>query len=206
MVGNTERLETLERWSQRLFVLAGIFLLIAASNRGIAFLLEGVTFNDWVGLAGLFGRLAALVGTGGLALQLEKRNARLGKLGRAVAGIAVVFTIGLLTLAILENAGVTSPIIAVFGLGTFALSFITFALFGIAIIRTGAYSPLIGGLLLLVAGSLLVVFIGQAVVPEGLVGTAIEGVLFVLYLAIGYRLQTATGTSRGTEPVTDTTP
>lgn len=206
MVGDTEQLETLEQWSPRLFVLAGVFLLIAASNRGVAFLVEDVTFNYWVGLAGSFGRLAALIATGGLALQIGKRNARLGKLSRAVAGIAVVFTVGLSSLAILENAGFTHAIIALFGLGTFVLSFITFALFGVAIIRTGAHSRLIGSLLLVVAFSLLVVFIGQTVVPEGLVGTVVEGILFALYLSIGYRLQTEKIPSQGTEPVTDTTP
>lgn len=206
MVGNTEQWETLEQWSQRLFVVAGIFLLIAASNRGLAFLLEDVTFNNWVGLTGLFGRLAALIGTGGLALQLEKRNARLGKLSRAVAGIAVIFTVGLLTLAILKNAGIASPIIAIFGLGTFVLSVITFSLVGVAITRTGAYSMLIGSLLLMVALALLVVFVGQMVVPEGLVGTVMESVLFVLYFGIGYRLRTEHVPVRRTEPVTDTTP
>ncbi|WP_323192523.1 hypothetical protein [Halostella sp. PRR32] len=206
MVDSTEQLESLERWSHRLFILAGVFLLVAASNRGIAFFLENVAFNDWIGLAGLFGRLAALLGTGGLALQIEKRTVRLGKLNRTIASLAVVFTTGLLTLAILENVGVTTPIIAVFGIGTLVLSFVTFSLFGVSIIRTGAHSTLIGSLLLIVALLLLVVFIGQTVVPEGLIGTVIEGLLFVLYLTIGYRLQVEKVPSRRTESVADATP
>lgn len=172
--------------------------------QGGSFFLEDIAFNDWVGLAGLFGRLAALLGTGGLALQIEKRNDRLGKLSRTVASIAVVFTIGLLALAVLENMGVTTPIIAVFGLGTFVLSFVTFILFGVSIIRTDVHSALIGSLLLIAAFSLLIVFIGQMVVAEGLIGTVIEGVLFVLYLTIGYRLQVEKVPSRETGSMADT--
>lgn len=206
MTGDAGRLEALERWGPRLFVVAGVFLLVAASHRGITFLVEGVAFNDWIGLAGLFGRLAALLGTAGLAVRIRNRNAGLGKLSRALVTIAVVFTVGLLTLAVLENAGVTTPAIAVFGLGTFVLSVLTFALFGAAIVRTGGHPPAIGILLLVVAGSLLVVFVGQAVAPEGVVGTVVEGFLFVLYTTIGYRLRDEVTPSRGSRTAPDATP
>lgn len=206
MVVTSDRLEPIQEWAPDLFFVAAVFLLVAASHRGIAFLIDSVTFNDWVGLAGLFGRLAALLGTGGLAVQLGKQNARLGKLSRAVVSAAVIFTIGLLSLAILENMGTDSPVIAVFGLGTFLLSVITFSLFGIGIARTGAYSTSIGGLLLGAALSLLVVFVGQMMFPEGVVGSVMEGVLFLLYLGIGYRLRAEQAPIQRTEPATDTTP
>lgn len=182
--------EVIEDWSPNLFLIAGMFLLITALNRGIAFLFEGYAFNDWIGLAALLGRLAVLLGIVGLSVQVTNRNSRLGKLTLGAAILAAAFTTGLLTLAVLENAGFTTDIIAVFGLGTFLLSVIAFLVVGMTIIRTDAYSRPVGYLLLVGAIALLVVFFGQLVVPEDIVGTVIEAVLFLLYVGLGYLLIT----------------
>lgn len=190
--------DALEQWSPKLFLLAGVFLFITALNRGAAFLLEGYVFNDWVGLAALLGRLAVLLGIAGLALQIANTNHRLGKLTLVGATLAAVFTMGLLALAILENAGFMTAIIAVFGLGTFLLSVIAFLVAGVVVIRTGAYSRPIGYLLLVGAVALLVVFFGQLVVPEAVVGTVIEAILVLLYVGVGYLLRTESAPAKRT--------
>lgn len=182
--------DALAPWSSTLFLLAGVLLLIAAANRGLAVVSDTYAFHDWIGLAVVLGRLAALVGTLGLSVRLVARTSKLGKRSRQVAVLAVVFAAGLLVMAILENAGFSSTFIAVFGLGTFLLSFLTFTVFGVTILRSQAYANAIGGLLLAVAGALLVVFFGQQLVAEEVIGTVVEALLFVLYVAIGLLLRT----------------
>jgi hypothetical protein len=183
--------QTLEDWSPKLFFLAAIFSLVYVLNGGLAFLVESYTFNDWLGLAVLLGRWAALSATAGLSVQLVKRSPRLGKASRAVAALAIVVASALLALAILQNAGSAFAFLPVIGISTFALSAITFSLFGVAILRTGAYATLVGGFLLAVALVLLIIFIGQQFVPVGLIG-ALEGLLALLYFGIGYGLQRRT--------------
>lgn len=182
--------DALETWSSPLFVLAGFMLLIAAANRGLPLVIDTYTFNDWIGLTVVLGRLAALLGTLGLSGALVRRTAKLGKRSRQIAVLANVFAVGLLVMAVLENAGVSSMIIAVFGFGTFLLSLLTFSLFGVGILRTKAYANSVGILLLIVAVSLLVVFFGQQLFAEEVVGTVIEALLFVLYVVIGLLLRT----------------
>jgi hypothetical protein len=199
-------MESLESWSPKLFLLAGIILLVAAANYAVAFLMDGVAFNYWVGLTVLTGRLVSLLAVGGLSVQIANRNPRLGKLSRVVVSVAIVFTSGLLTLAILENVGYSTDIIAIFGLGTILLSLVTYSLFGGGIIRTGAYPTSIGVLLLAATGALLVGFFSQMVLPErliGVIGTVAEGGLFITHIAIGYRLWSEPEPTDRGEPAPD---
>lgn len=99
----------------------------------------------------LLGRLAVLLALGGLSIRIADRSPRLAKWGRGFVSLAAAFTTGLFVLAVLAGLGVTPPLIAVFGLGTFALSFLTYSLFGVGIVRTGAYPTLIGSLMLIAA-------------------------------------------------------
>lgn len=180
----------LKQWSPRLFLLGGVFILVFALHNGMVYLTDA-TFQDWVYPSVLLGRLAVLLGIAGLSVQIANRNPRVGKLGRVVVAVAVGFTIGLLVLGPLEMAGVFStPLIGMVGLGTVVLSVITYALFGVAILRTRAYSPQIGGLLLAAAVALLALFVGLMVLPTRLAGAVGEGALFVLFVSIGYRLRT----------------
>lgn len=179
---------SLERLSPRLFSLAGVLLVVASLSYAVPLLLDGVSFNNWIGLTVLVGRLVSLLAIAGLSAQIANRNPRLGKLCRVVVSVAVVFTSALLTLAVLQNLGTSTPIIAVFGLGTIVLSIITYLLFGVVIARSGAYPTVIGGLLLVATGALLFGFFGQMVLGEGLVGAIAEAVLSVTSLALGYLL------------------
>lgn len=196
----------LERWTPRLFVLASVFLLVGAANSGLAFLDNGYAFDEWVGLVLELGRVAALLGAAGLSVQVAKRNAWLGNLNRVVASLAVVLVTALIALATLETAGILVDPIGVIGLVAYVLSVGTFLVVGIGVVRTGAHSRLIGGLLLANVVALLVVFFGRLVVPLDLLAAVVPGVQVLLYLGIGYDLRGRGIPNRQTAPATDTTP
>lgn len=182
-------LGTLEAWSPRLFLLGGLFELVFAANNGVAFVLEGFTFVDWLYPTVLLGRIAVLFGLAGLSVRVANRNPRAARWSRGILAGAFVLTVGLLGLSLLQVIGVTTPIIAVFGLGTVALTILTYAAFGVVVRRTGALPAPTGGLLLAAAVTVLGVFVGLTVLPTRLVGGVGEGVLVVLFLAIWRQLR-----------------
>ena len=199
---------SLERWSPHLFSLGAVLELVFALNNGLAFLLDGFSFVDWLYPTVLLGRAAVLLGIAGLSVRVTDRSPRIGKWSRIVLALAFVFTLGLLSLSLLEIAGVTimwnSPIFAVLGLGTVALTVITFALFGVLILRSGAFSTATGGLLLAAAVTVVGVFVGLNVLPSRLVGGVGEGVLFILFLVTSLRLRTEFMTTDRPEPASNT--
>lgn len=180
--------ESLENRAPLLFLAAGVLSLVAGVNYGVTELFDSISFNSWVGLTVLLARVASLLGVAGLSVRLRDRNARAGKVSRAVVALAVVCTAALLISAILSNLGVDHPIQAVLGLGTVALSLITYLFFGVAILHTDSHATLVGALLLVAAVSLLFGMFSRVALPIGVVGTAAEGALFVTHVAIGYRL------------------
>lgn len=179
--------ESLENWMPHLFVVAGVFSLVAAANYGVTELFDSISFNSWVGLTVLLARVASLLGVAGLSARILAQSSKVGRLSRAVVVMALLSTVALLTTAVLKNLGIEPPLQAVFGLGTVALSLVTYALFGAAILRTGAYARLVGVLLLGATVALLFGLFGRAVLPVGVVGTVAEFGLFVTHVAIGYR-------------------
>ena len=199
---------SLERWGPHLFSLGAVLELVFALNNGLAFLLDGFSFVDWLYPTVLLGRAAVLLGIAGLSVRVTDRSPRIGKWSRIVLAVAFVFTLGLLSLSLLEIAGVTimwnSPIFAVLGLGTVVLTVITFALFGVLILRSGAFSTATGGLLLAAAVTVVGVFVGLNVLPSRLVGGVGEGVLFVLFLVTSLRLRTEFMTTDRPEPASNT--
>ena len=199
---------SLERWGPHLFSLGAVLELVFALNNGLAFLLDGFSFVDWLYPTVLLGRAAVLLGIAGLSVRVTDRSPRIGKWSRIVLAVAFVFTLGLVSLSLLEIAGVTitwnSPIFAVFGLGTVALTVITFALFGVLILRSGAFSTATGGLLLAAAVTVVGVFVGLNVLPSRLVGGVGEGVLFALFLVTSLRLRTEFMMTDRPEPASNT--
>ena len=199
---------SLERWGPHLFSLGAVLELVFALNNGLAFLLDGFSFVDWLYPTVLLGRAAVLLGIAGLSVRVTDRSPRIGKWSRIVLAVAFVFTLGLLSLSLLEIAGVTimwnSLIFALLGLGTVALTVITFALFGVLILRSGAFSTATGGLLLAAAVTVVGVFVGLNVLPSRLVGGVGEGILFVLFLVTSLRLRTEFMTTDRPEPVSNT--
>lgn len=180
--------ESLETWMPYLLLIAGVFSLIAAANYGVAWLVDSISFNSVVGLTVLLGRVASLLGVAGLSAQILEQNPRLGKLSRVVVVLALLFTVALLSSAVLQNFGTDVSFAAVLGLGTVTLSLVTYSLFGAGILHTGAYAGRVGVLLLGATVALLFGLFGRAVLPIGVVGTIAEFGLVVTHIAMGYSL------------------
>lgn len=208
-IGDTNTLwETIETWSVLLFLVGGVLELLFAGINGVAYLTDVFTYQPWIGLIVLLGRLAFLVGIAGLSVRVATRNPRLGRWGRVVVLLAIGFTSGLVILAALDDFGLfTSPIIAIFGLGSVVSTVVTFALFGVAILRTDAFSPLIGGLLVAAAITLVALFIGLEIlaIPTRLAGAVGEGVFFVILLALWNVLRTESGLENRSDTTHDST-
>lgn len=204
MTGRSGVLRSLEPRSPRLFLLGGVLELVFAANNGLAFLLDGFSFVDWLYPTVLLGRVAVLLGLAGLSVRIADRNPRAGRWSRVVLLVALVLTVGLLTLSSLQVVGVRTPVIAVFGLGTVILTIGTYALFGALILHTGAFSATTGGLLLAAAVAVFGVFVGLTVLPTRLIGGVGEGVLFVLFLAVWRRLGAESTPEGRTDPVSST--
>lgn len=196
--------ESLQTWMPHLFLVAGAFSLVAAANYGVAWLFDSISFNSWIGLTVLLARVASLLGVAGLSARILDRNYRVGKPSRVVVVLALLFAVALLTAAVLGNLGVEPPIMPVLGLGTVTLSLVTYSLFGVAILRTGAHATLVGVLLLGATVALLFGLFGRAALPIGVVGTIAELVLVVTHLAIGYRLLTETAPGDSAELTPET--
>lgn len=171
-----------------LFLLAGVFSLIAGANYGVTSLFDSISFNSGVGLTVLLSRVASLLGVAGLSVLILERNSKLGKLSRVVVVLALLFTVALLSSAVLQISGTDVPFAAVLGMGTVILSLITYSLFGFGILRTDAYATLVGVLLLGATAALLFGLLGRAVLPIGVVGTIAEFGLVVTHIVIGYSL------------------
>lgn len=196
--------ESLEQWTPRLFVLAGIILLVAAVNYAVTFLVDSIEFNAWIGLTVIIGRVVSLLGVAGLSVWIVSRKPRQGKMSRVVVSLAIIITTGLLVSAVLRNLGFEPPLTPVLGLGTVALSIVTYALFGALLLRSDTASPLLGSLLLVAVVALLFALFGRIALPLGVVGIIAEGVLFLAHIAMGYHLRTGPEPEDQVEPAPDT--
>lgn len=201
--------ELLETWSPRLFLVGFALELVFAVNHGLAYLMESVTFIDWIYPTVLLGRLAVLLGLAGLSVRIVTISPRFGKLSRGVASVAVLVTIGFLSLSVLHIVGFTvdftTPIIAALGIGTVALTILTLLLFGVAGIRTDAYSSIVGGLLLVTALAVIgvLVSLGVGVLSTNVIGAVGEGVNAIAFLAIWHLLTAESKEIKSAEPATD---
>lgn len=202
----THTWKSLAAWSPRLFVVAGTLSLVAAVNYAVTFLVDGIAFNEWIGLTVLLARLASLLAVAGLSAGIAIRRPRLGTLGRVVVTLAFAFATVLLAVATMSALGYEPPLAAVFGLGTVALSLLAYSLFGVLVLRSGAHPAPVGWLLLVATAGLLFGLFGRVALPLGLVGTAAELVLAATHVGIGYTLRTRTVPSRSTEPAPESAP
>lgn len=193
-------------WSPWLFVLAALFLFVGAANSGLAYLLDGYVFDRWYGLVLELGRLAALLGTAGVTVEVVDRNARLGNLGRGVSSLAVVAVSFLLALATLEVVGVLADPIGLIGLLAYVLSVSAFLVGGVGVLLTGGHSRSIGALLLSTVAALLVVFFGRLFVPLNLLAAVVPGIQVLVYLGIGYELRAGSSASTQSAPASSATP
>lgn len=184
-----QRWESLESWSPRLFFVGFLLTLVFASVHGVAYLVESFSFIGWLYPTVLLGRLAAFLGVAGLSVQIMQRYPRVGTLSRVIVSLVLLFTTGLVTLSILQTVGVSTPIIAVFGIGTVLLTILTFLLFGIVGVSTDAYPTVVGGMLLVATVAVIFVLVGQGTFSTDFRGAVGEGVLAFAFLANWYVLR-----------------
>lgn len=77
---------------------------------------------------------------------------------------------------------------AVFGISTLVLTVVTFALFGVAVRRAGAYTTLIGGLPMAAIVPLPVVVFGRIAFPVRSLWAMSESALVLVFATLGYVL------------------
>lgn len=200
------RWDSVERWSPLLFLLAGMFLVIAAVMSGMAFLGHGQLFDDWLILPLELGRLAALTGTLGLSVQLARHSPGLGKLGGAVTVLAIGLVGALTASALLTTTGLLSVSMPALGVAAFVLSAGTFLLYGFGILRTRSHPTLVGRLLVVNAAALLVVFFGRILLPLGLLATVVPGAQALVYVTISHSLRSQNLPAQQSTASPDTTP
>lgn len=205
-VGSTQRWEALEGYSPRLFVLAAVFLLVGAANSGLAFVFESYAFDAWGAIVLELGRVAALLGTAGLTVEVTARDRRLGRVARGVTVLAVGVVTLLTAWAALSEAGLLGDPIAAVGLPAWVLSVGGFLLVGVAVVRTEAYARRVGWLLVVNVVALFVVFFGRLVVPLGLVATVVPACQVLLYGSVGYTLHARVEMTAESAPASKPTP
>jgi hypothetical protein len=196
--------KAIEAWSPTLFFVGFVLELIFALNHGAAYLVESVTFFDWIYPTVIVGRLAVLLGLAGLSVGLIELHPRIGKLSRVLLSGAMVFAVGLIATSILQNLGVTTPLIAVFGAGTVVFTLLSFILFGIAGLRTDAFPTVVGGLMLVASVAILFVLLGSGTFSTNIRGAVGESVNAIAFLAVWYVLRSRSTATTTTEQVTDT--
>lgn len=196
---------TLEGWAPRLFVVGFALELVFALNHGAAYLSESVTFYEWIYPSVLLGRFAVLLGLAGLSVSLIEARPRVGKLSRVLLGGAMLFTTGLIALSILDVVGISTPVIAVFGIGTVVLTVLSFALFAVAGLSTDAYPTVVGALMLVATLAVLFVLLASGMFSTNVRGAVGEGLNAAAFLAIWYALSSQGRPTTTADPVAETT-
>lgn len=195
--GGTSRLESMERWSPKLFFLGGVLVLGSATTNGMIFF-GGAPIPEAAGLVlNMAGFVVALVGVLGFYPGLADRTPRVAHLGLAVvaAGIAGIAVLAVWAVAMLTvSAPEPSPVVALLSL---FLMLAGLCLFGLGVLRTDAYPRPAGVLLLAFVAVLVVVFARSIVVggdPSNAFIVVSEGLESAFLLGVGGSLSSPTST------------
>lgn len=146
-------------------------------------------------LFGPTGHLVALVGVLGLYPVLTDRTATLVRAASAVGALAIVSWAVMGVTRTLTVAGVVSGVSdvlpGVFFLIVFGSTILTYVLFGVATLRVGDRSWVVG-LLVLAPGALILAALMASIIAQvtALTGVVIGSGLSVSMLVLGYRLRT----------------
>jgi len=193
-------LEALEGKAPVLFLVAGMLMIVFAANTYLK-TFAGTSYPVIQGVIAPSGFLIGVVGLFGLYSGLANRAP---KLARGAAGIAVITTVGWVTIivnGIGETLGVLSQLsgpLAIIPLVVIVTMILVFGLFGATILYTGAHSWIIGVLLLLESTMFLVLILDLA--PYLLL---VDIGHIVAYLGIGITLRTTDIPSGSTDPAPD---
>lgn len=183
---------SVEQWSPTLFLLGGGLLLGHAAVQGITVFTDlapppdvFVTTGHFVALGGLIGLYPILVD-------------RTPRLARAAGVVTVVPLVGWLVMTVtqfLTVAGVVSSLIDTLPGAVIMLvpvsTLLTYVLFGVATLRVGEGSRIVGVLVLAPAALIVALLAGSALTDaSAIVGLVVGSGLALTMLALGYRLRT----------------
>lgn len=211
-MGSSDLLEPLGGKSARLYLIAGVLLLVFAANTGArTFADAGVdAVYSFFGPAGFFVGFAGLLG---LYPALVDRRPRLARVAAAVAAIPlviwfVVAGVGLGSAAgVLPDASVVLP--APVFIAAFPLTILAYLLFGATSLRADVHSRAVGVLLLAPAA----VFLTLMVAVQSPAVTGVNGLEFLIdtghavaHLAIGAALWTGDASPDHAAAAADSTP
>lgn len=189
--GSTTRWGLLERASPTLFLIGGGLVVGHAAIRGIE------AFTDIappVDVFGPVGYLIALVGLLGLYPTLGDRTSKVTRAVLAVASIPLAGWIVITVWSGGEVAGIVPPqtevLPGVFFVVHMVGMVLTYGLFGVAVLRSGAHPRTVGVLLLVVPTLFIAMVAGAALTANATAGAFVIGSLLALtHLALGYSLQ-----------------
>lgn len=164
MTDRSATLDALEGKAPALFLVAGMVMIVFAANTYLK-TFAGTSYPVIQGVIAPSGFLVGVVGLFGLYPGLADRAPRLG---RGAAGIALITTVGWVTIVangIGRTIGVlsqpTGPL-AIVPLVVIVTMILGFGLFGATILYTGAYSWIVGALLVLESALFLVLILDLA--------------------------------------------
>ena len=193
-------LEALEARAPTLFVVAGMVMIVFAANTYLK-TFAGTSYPVIQAVIAPSGFLVGVVGLFGLSHRLADRTPRLAQGAAGIALITVVGWVAIIVNGIGKTIGVLSQPsgpLAVIPLVVIVAMILGFGLFGAAILYTGAYSWIVGALLVLESAMFLVLVLDLA--PYLLL---VDFGHILAYLGIGIALWTTDVPSDSTNPAPD---
>lgn len=161
MTGRDGALAALEQRSPSLYLVAGTILILFPTNTALS-TYTGTSYPIVQEIIAPAGFLIGVLGLLGLYPSIADQTPRLA---RAAAVLAALLAVDW-SLIILKNAGIMvglipeiSALTAVTGLFAVSTMILSYALFGVAGIRTGVYQPWVRRLMLLEAAVMIHVFV-----------------------------------------------
>lgn len=190
--GSAPHVASLEKWTPRAFLLAGVLFVGHAAVRGVEAFTTAPPPADVFGPAGY---VVALVGLAGLYPALADRTAKLARLAAAVAGLPFAGWLVIEAWSVGEVAGIVPPQPDVFPGAFFVAVILTtllaYVLFGVASLRAEVHSRTVAVLLLAPAAVLVLLIAGATVLDAGAaVGGVVVGIgQSLAHLALGGALR-----------------
>lgn len=206
MSGRDGVLAQLERWSPKLYLVAGTVLILFPTNTA----LKTYTGTSYAVVGEIVAPAAFLLGVLGLLGLYPALAGRAPRLSRAAGGVAAVCAANW-GVIVLKNAGQTlgmlpemGPLRIATGMIAFVTVVLSYGLFGVAGVRTGAYQPWVRRLMLLEAAVMLHVII-ILFAPISIPLYLLEIVHVITHLGIGITLWTNGMPSDRADPAVDAT-
>ena len=189
-------LDALEGKAPAIFLTAGLVMLVFAANTYLK-TFTGTSYPIVQGVVAPIGFFVGVVGLFGLYSGLPDRTATLSRAAAVVTTVAAVGWIVIIVASAVSQGEPGGPL-AIIPLVTIVSMVLAFTLFGVISLRSGIYSRIVGGLLLVESAMFLLVIAGA---PGFLIDTG----HVLAYLGIGIVLRTTGVSSDNAGAVSDST-